>query len=89
MAGRKPGGRDFAPRVRSCIDRVLEKLEAKGDADILMEQALKEDFVGTLQKVASYAPKQVEAVITSSIEEFVTGTVFAQTNDSTEETQLH
>ena len=87
--GRRAGGRDFAPRVRSCIDRVLEALEQSGDADALMEAAFREDYVGTLAKVAAYAPKQVEAVITSSIEEFVTGTVFAQTNDSTEETQLH
>ena len=87
--GRRLGGKDFAPRVRSVVDRVLEKLEKAGDADKLMEAALREDYIGTLAKIASYAPKQVEHHIEASIEDFVTNRVAAQTHDSTEEAQLH
>ena len=65
--GKKAGGKDFAPRVRSMFDRALEKLELKGDADKLMEQALTDDFMGTVQKMASYAPKQVDMTLDQQV----------------------
>jgi hypothetical protein len=65
--GRKAGGKDFAPRVRSVLDRALEKLELKGDADKLMEQALKDDFIGTLQRMAGYAPKTVDMTLEQTV----------------------
>jgi hypothetical protein len=71
-SGRRPGGKDFAPRARSVIDRVIAKLEANGDADRLLEAAFIDDFVGTLQKVAPYAPKVIDLdVTTKSVEEYV------------------
>ncbi len=66
-SGKKAGGKDFAPRVRSMFDRALEKLELKGDADKLMEAALKEDFVGTIQRMSAYAPKPVDMTLDQTV----------------------
>ena len=87
-SGKRPGGRDFAPRVRSAFDRVLAKLEQGGDIDILIEEQLRADCVGTLAKAAGYVPKQIEAVITNSIEDFVTGITTKQIADDSS-TELH
>jgi len=65
--GRKAGGKDFAPRVRSMFDRALEKLELKGDADSLMEKALTEDFVGTIQRMSGYAPKTLDMTLDQQV----------------------
>ena len=67
---KRAGGRDFAPRVRSIVDRVVEKLEKGGDADRLLEDQLREDYVGTLAKLAHYTTKQID-VTTTTLEEFV------------------
>jgi hypothetical protein len=66
-SGKRAGGKDFAPRIRSMFDRALEKLELRGDADKLMEAALKEDFVGTVQRMAAYAPKQVDMSVDQTV----------------------
>lgn len=58
--GKRAGGKDFAPRVRSLVDRVLEKLQLDGDAEELLEQAFRDDFAGTLKAMSAYAPKQVD-----------------------------
>ena len=50
------------------FDRALEKLELKGDADKLMEKALTDDFVGTIHRMASYAPKQLDIAQTITLE---------------------
>jgi hypothetical protein len=71
MAGRKPGGKDFAPRVRSAVDRVIKRLEKNGEIDSILLQAIREDPINSLQKLASYAPKQLEATVTHTIEDFV------------------
>lgn len=62
-SGRRPGGKDFAPRMRSAIDRVLAKLEEGGDIDKLLEAAIREDIVGAMAALAKYAPQQIEAKI--------------------------
>jgi hypothetical protein len=59
-SGKRPGGKDFSPRVRSLFDRALEKFEKTGDAEVAMQKALQDDFIGTLQRMAAYAPKQVD-----------------------------
>ena len=66
-SGRRPGGKDFAPRVRSSIDRALEKLEDTGEADTLLMAAFRDDFVGTLQKMAAYAPKVVDMSLETTV----------------------
>jgi len=66
-SGKRAGGRDFGPRVRSIFDRVLEKLELRQDADKLMEKALLDDFVGTIQKMSQYAPKQVDIALEQTV----------------------
>jgi hypothetical protein len=66
-SGRRAGGPDFSGRVRSLFDRSLEKLELKGDADKLMQAALKDDFIGTIQRMASYAPKQVDMTLEQTV----------------------
>jgi hypothetical protein len=58
--GKRAGGKDFAPRVRSLVDQVFNKLEENGDARDLLEKQFKEDFAGTLRAVAAYAPKQID-----------------------------
>ena len=59
-SGRRAGGTDFSPRVRSIVDQVLEKMEKAGDARALLEAQFREDFAGTLRAVASYVPKQID-----------------------------
>ena len=58
--GRRAGGKDFAPRIRSMVDRVLEKMHDTGKAEELLTKAFNEDFVGTARAMAAYAPKQVD-----------------------------
>jgi TnpA family transposase len=65
--GRKAGGKDFSPRVRSIVDQVLEKMEKGGDARKLLEKQFREDFAGTLRAVAQYAPKQVDMSLTQTV----------------------
>jgi hypothetical protein len=59
MAGRKRGGKDFAPRVRSAVDPVIKRLEKNGEIDSILLQAIREDPINSLQKLASYAPKHL------------------------------
>ena len=49
------------------VDRALERLEKTGDAEKYIDRALKEDFVGTLQRLASYAPKQVDMSLEQTV----------------------
>ena len=65
--GKRAGGRDFAPRVRSLVDRVLENWNDTGKAEKALNEALEADFVGTLQRLASYAPKQVDMAVEQSL----------------------
>jgi len=89
-SGRRPGGRDFGPRVRSIVDRVLERLEANGDVDRLLTQAFEDDFPGTLRAVAAYAPKIIDATVSGAkLEDFVLGKVQDQQNDSSEADNIH
>ena len=89
--GRRAGGRDFAPRVRSVVDRVLEALQKNGDADKLLGRQFRDDFAGTLRALSAYVPKQLDVDLTThTIEEFVTNAATAQVaDDSTEEAKLH
>jgi hypothetical protein len=59
-SGKRAGGRDFAPRVRCAFDRVLEGMESRKELDPLLLAAMKEDPIGTISKMASYAPKQLD-----------------------------
>ena len=72
--GRKAGGKDFAPRVRSLVERVVAKLEQNGDAEKLLREQFEADFAGTLSKLQSYAIKQGSLEIngTLSLEDYVT-----------------
>lgn len=66
-SGRRPGGRDFTPRLRSLIDRVLQNWDNSGKAEKALNAALEEDFVGTLQRLSAYAPKQVDMAVEQSL----------------------
>ncbi len=66
-SGRRAGGTDFSPRVRSIVDQVLEKMEKAGDARALLEAQFREDFAGTLRAVASYAPKQIDMTLDQQV----------------------
>lgn len=66
-SGRRSGGKDFSPRVRSLVDQVLEKMQESGDARKLLEAQFTEDFAGTLRAVAAFAPKQVDMAIDQQI----------------------
>jgi hypothetical protein len=61
--GKRAGGKDFSPRVRSIIDQVLETMEKSGDARKLLKKQFEDDFAGTLRAVASFAPKQVDMTL--------------------------
>ncbi len=58
--GRKPGGKDFSPRVRSLFDHAIREELKNGTLLDTLRQQLREDPVGTMQKMAPYAPKQVD-----------------------------
>jgi len=62
------------------VERVVAKLEKNGDADKLLEAQIRDDMAGTLQKLSPYAPKQVEALVTHSIEDYVTKQTTLQAN---------
>jgi hypothetical protein len=69
-SGRHAGGPDFTGRVRALIERVLVKMETKGDAETLLTKAFEEDFAGTLRAMAAYAPKeQTINLITNTVED--------------------
>ena len=65
--GRKSGGKDFAPRVRSFFDRELEAFIKTPSASKQMQQALRDDLVGTCAKMAAYAPKVVDMSLETTV----------------------
>ena len=65
--GRKAGGKDFAPRVRSIVDRVLENLEDTGKAEKLLKEQFESDFAGTLRAVSAFAPKQIDVDVEKTV----------------------
>jgi hypothetical protein len=86
--GRRAGGRDFAPRVRSAVDRVLEELEKNGDADKLIKAQLENDFAGTIAKFAAYTTKHID-ITTESIEDYVSKKTSEQVAIASETTIVH
>lgn len=58
--GRKAGGKDFAPRVRSLFDIALKELLASGKLLPKLKEQLLSDPAGTFRAMSAYAPKQVE-----------------------------
>lgn len=82
--GKRAGGRDFAPRVRSAVSRVLECLEEKGDLDALLMDAMQKDLVGTLSALAKYAPQQIDMAVenapidTTSLSPDILHTIFEE-----------
>ncbi|RKZ92285.1 MAG: hypothetical protein DRQ40_08920 [Gammaproteobacteria bacterium] len=88
----KHRGRDVAPKVLGDFVKALAHLKDKGrPLTKLFEDAIEEHgILRVLDVVHKYNPKSIDAEITTkSIEDFVTGTVQSQTNDSTQEANLH
>ena len=61
--GRKAGGKDFAPRVRSLFDIALKEMIADGTLLPKLKKQLADDPAGTIQRFAGYAPKQVDMTL--------------------------
>ena len=85
-------GRDVAPKILGDFTKALAHLASEGKPlEELFKEAIREQgILKVLEVISRYNPKSVDATIQQvSIEDFVTNRVAAQTNDSTEETQLH
>ena len=57
-SGKRVGGKDFSPRVRSLFDIAIKEALADGSLLKKLKQQLLEDPAGTIQRMAQYAPKQ-------------------------------
>jgi hypothetical protein len=65
--GRKAGGKDFSPRVRSLFDIAIRESLADGTLLSKLKEQLRDDPVGTMQKMAGYAPKQVDMTLEQTV----------------------
>ncbi len=65
--GRKAGGKDFSPRVRSLFNIALKELLASGKLLPKLKEQLLEDPAGTIQKMSGYAPKQVDMTLDQQV----------------------
>jgi hypothetical protein len=65
--GRKAGGKDFSPRVRSLFDIAIKETLANGTLLPKLKEQLLEDPAGTIQKMSGYAPKQVNMDIDQKV----------------------
>ncbi len=65
--GRKAGGKDFSPRVRALFDIAIKELLASGKLLPKLKEQLLNDPAGTMQRMAQYAPKQVDMKIDQAV----------------------
>ena len=65
--GRKAGGKDFSPRVRSLFDIAIKETLADGSLLPRLKEQLREDPAGTIQRMSGYAPKQHDIDVNQSL----------------------
>jgi len=65
--GRKAGGKDFSPRVRSLFDIAIRETLDDGTLLPKLKAQLREDPAGTIQRMSGYAPKQVDMTLDQQV----------------------
>ena len=89
VKGKKVARHDTANKVRFIMEGAIQKIGIQACIDLLAEEVAEQGFATTFAKLKGFVPTEIQADVTQhTIEEFVTGIVSTQTNDSTAKTLL-